>query len=49
MTRPIVASHRIQNTVIATYPNVSEFWTDSPPGIPETTRLQPGYPPCKHC
>jgi len=42
MTRRIVVSHRIQNTVVATHPNVSQSWTDSPRGIPETIPLQPG-------
>jgi branched-chain amino acid transport system substrate-binding protein len=40
---------RLQNTVIHTFPNVSQFWTYKP----EEFLRQPVYdrnnPPCRHC
>jgi branched-chain amino acid transport system substrate-binding protein len=40
---------RLQNTVIATYPNVSQFWTYSPQEYLKQPLYSRDYPPCKQC
>jgi branched-chain amino acid transport system substrate-binding protein len=40
---------RLQNTVIATVPNVSQFWTYKPEDYLKRPLYTRDYPPCKHC
>jgi branched-chain amino acid transport system substrate-binding protein len=40
---------RLQNTVIATYPAVSQFWKYSPEDYLKLPLYSRDYPPCKHC
>jgi branched-chain amino acid transport system substrate-binding protein len=40
---------RLQNTVIATIPNVSQFWTYKPEDYLKLPLYTRDYPPCKHC
>jgi len=40
---------RLQNTVIHTFPNVSQFWTWKPDEYLRQPPYTRDYPPCKHC
>jgi hypothetical protein len=40
---------RLQNTVIHTFPNVSQFWTYKPDEFLKAPVYSRDYPPCKHC
>lgn len=40
---------RLQNTVIATYPAVSQFWTYRPEEYLKRPLYSRDHPPCKHC
>jgi len=40
---------RLQNTVIHTFPNVSQFWTFSPEKFLAQPVYSRDYPPCDHC
>ena len=40
---------RLQNTVIHTFPNVSQFWTYKPDEYLKAPAYTRDYPPCKHC
>jgi branched-chain amino acid transport system substrate-binding protein len=40
---------RLQNTVIHTFPNVSQFWTYKPDEFLKNPVYSRDYPPCKHC
>ena len=40
---------RLQNTVIHTFPNVSQFWTWKPEEYLKQPPYARDYPPCKHC
>ena len=39
----------LQNTVIATLPNVSQFWTYDPKAYMSKPAYSRDYPPCTHC
>ncbi|MBI4560858.1 MAG: ABC transporter substrate-binding protein [Candidatus Rokubacteria bacterium] len=40
---------RLQNTVIHTFPNVSQFWTYKPEDYLKNPVYSRDVPPCKHC
>ena len=40
---------KLQNTVIHTYPNVSQFWTYNHAEYLKTPVYDRNYPPCKFC
>jgi branched-chain amino acid transport system substrate-binding protein len=40
---------KLQNTVIHTYPNVSQFWTYNKDEYLKTPPYDRNYPPCKNC
>jgi branched-chain amino acid transport system substrate-binding protein len=40
---------RLQNTVIHTFPAVSQFWTYKPDEYLKAPAYSRDYPPCKHC
>jgi len=40
---------QLQNTVIYTFPNVSQFWTFKPEEFLRNPVYSRDYPPCKHC
>jgi branched-chain amino acid transport system substrate-binding protein len=40
---------RLQNTVIHTFPNVSQFWNWKPEDYLRQPAYTRDYPPCKHC
>jgi len=40
---------KLQNTVIHTYPNVSQFWTYKQDEYLKTPPYDRNYPPCKYC
>src|SRR5919197_2008040 len=40
---------RLQNTVIQTFPNVSQFWTYKPEEFLKQPVYSRDFPPCKHC
>jgi branched-chain amino acid transport system substrate-binding protein len=40
---------RLQNTVIHTFPNVSQFWTYRPEEFLKNPVYSRDYPPCRHC
>jgi branched-chain amino acid transport system substrate-binding protein len=40
---------RLQNTVIHTFPTVSQFWTYKPDEFLKAPAYSRDYPPCKHC
>src|SRR6185503_15614857 len=40
---------RLQNTIIHTFPNVSQFWTYNPAEYLKNPVYSRDYPPCKHC
>src|SRR5262245_24026974 len=40
---------RLQNTVIHTFPNISQFWTYKPDDYLKNPVYSRDYPPCKHC
>ncbi len=40
---------RLQNTVIHTFPNVSQFWTYKPDEFLKNPVYDRNFPPCKHC
>ncbi len=40
---------RLQNTVIHTFPSVSQFWTFKPEEFLKNPVYSRDYPPCKHC
>ncbi len=40
---------RLQNTVIYTFPNVSQFWTYKPEDFLKQPVYSRDYPPCTHC
>ncbi len=40
---------KLQNTVIHTFPNVSQFWTYKPEEFLKNPVYSRDYPPCKHC
>ncbi len=40
---------KLQNTVIYTYPNVSQFWTYNPEEFLKQPVYSREFPPCKHC
>jgi branched-chain amino acid transport system substrate-binding protein len=40
---------RLQNTVIHTFPNVSQFWTYKPEDFLKNPVYSRDYPPCKNC
>jgi branched-chain amino acid transport system substrate-binding protein len=42
-------SGRLQNTVIATYPAVSQFWSYNPEEYLKQPLYTRDYPPCRHC
>ena len=40
---------RLQNTVIATFPKVSQFWTYKPDDYLKNPVYSRDFPPCRHC
>jgi branched-chain amino acid transport system substrate-binding protein len=40
---------KLQNSVIHTFPNVSQFWTYKPEEFLKNPVYSRDYPPCKHC
>jgi branched-chain amino acid transport system substrate-binding protein len=40
---------KLQNTVIHTFPGISQFWTYNPDEYLKTPLYVRDYPPCKHC
>jgi branched-chain amino acid transport system substrate-binding protein len=40
---------RLQNTVMHTFPNVSQFWTYKPEEFLKNPVYSRDYPPCRHC
>ena len=40
---------KLQNSVIYTYPNVSQFWTYNKDEYLKTPPYERNYPPCKFC
>ena len=40
---------RLQNTVVATYPAVTQFWKYAPEEYLKQPLYSRNYPPCKHC
>jgi branched-chain amino acid transport system substrate-binding protein len=40
---------RLQNTVIATFPDVSQFYKYSPEDYLKQPLYSRDFPPCKHC
>ena len=40
---------KLQNTVIHTFPNVSQFWTYKPDDFLKNPVYSRDFPPCKHC
>jgi branched-chain amino acid transport system substrate-binding protein len=40
---------RLQNSVIHTFPNVSQFWTYKPDEYLKQPPYSRDYPPCRHC
>ena len=40
---------RLQNTVINTFPNVSQFWTYNPDEFLRNPVYSRDYPPCQFC
>ena len=40
---------RLQNTVIATFPAVGQFWKYNPDEYMKPPLYSRDYPPCKHC
>ena len=40
---------RLQNTIIHTFPSVSQFWTYKPDEFLKNPAYSRDYPPCKHC
>jgi len=40
---------RLQNTIIHTFPSVSQFWTYRPDEFLKNPAYSRDYPPCKHC
>jgi branched-chain amino acid transport system substrate-binding protein len=40
---------RLQNSVIHTYPNVSQFWTYGKDQYLKSPVYDRNYPPCKFC
>jgi branched-chain amino acid transport system substrate-binding protein len=40
---------RLQNTVIHTFPNVSQFWNYTPAEFLKNPVYSRDYPPCKNC
>ncbi|HTU00272.1 MAG TPA: hypothetical protein VMG58_00600, partial [Candidatus Sulfotelmatobacter sp.] len=40
---------RLQNTVIQTFPNVSQFWKYKPEDYLKNPVYSRDYPPCTHC
>jgi branched-chain amino acid transport system substrate-binding protein len=40
---------RLQNTVIHTFPNVTQFWTYKPEDFLKNPVYSRDFPPCKHC
>ena len=47
--RKVERKDRLQNTVIATYPAVSQFWKYKPDEYLKRPLYSRDYPPCKHC
>jgi branched-chain amino acid transport system substrate-binding protein len=47
--RKVERKDRLQNTVIATYPAVSQFWKYKPDDYLKRPLYSRDYPPCKHC
>jgi branched-chain amino acid transport system substrate-binding protein len=47
--RKVERRDRLQNTVIATYPAVSQFWKYKPDEYLKRPLYSRDYPPCKHC
>ncbi len=43
------AEGKLQNTVIYTYPNVSQFWKYDPQKFLEQPVYSRDFPPCRHC
>jgi branched-chain amino acid transport system substrate-binding protein len=43
------ADGKLQNTVIFTYPNVSQFWKYDPQKFLEQPVYSRDFPPCRHC
>src|SRR3989441_1067386 len=43
------AGGRLQNTVIHTFPSVSQFWTYKPEEYLKNPVYSRDYPPCRHC
>jgi len=43
------ADGKLQNTVIYTYPNVSQFWKYDPQKFLEQPVYSRDFPPCRHC
>ncbi len=40
---------RLQNTVVHTFPSVSQFWTSKPEDYLKNPVYSRDYPPCRHC
>jgi branched-chain amino acid transport system substrate-binding protein len=40
---------RLQNTVIQTFPKISQFWTYKPEDYLKNPVYSRDFPPCKHC
>jgi branched-chain amino acid transport system substrate-binding protein len=40
---------KLQNTVIYTYPHVSQFWKYNPEEFLKQPVYSRDFPPCKHC
>jgi branched-chain amino acid transport system substrate-binding protein len=47
--RKVERKDRLQNTVVATYPAVSQFWKYKPDEYLKRPLYSRDYPPCKHC
>ena len=47
--RKVERKDRLQNTVIATYPAVTQFWKYKPDEYLKRPLYSRDYPPCKHC
>jgi branched-chain amino acid transport system substrate-binding protein len=43
------ADGKLQNTIIHTYPGVSQFWKYDPQKFLEQPVYSREFPPCRHC
>src|SRR5204863_308486 len=49
LRRVVKVNGRLQNTVVHTFPNVSQFWTYKPDEFLKAPAYSRDYPPCKAC